>query len=254
MPPDRRAVLEQALREGWSPVVGINLYEVAEQDWQQHLELVRQLGPAPRSWLDSGARIHLLAAWRGPDSRHVLWVNWFPTADTYLAGAATPDEEELLNSWRSLIHNREWHVGEDLTQSVTSGQAGAAEATRESGADSLNRATVERLVQALNNGDARGFADCFTEDAVVRWMRSDRVLEGRPAVTGWIDEAVTVFDQLSNEIVGIYSDGQRVVLEVVAHGTQIRASRGAPAGRILNQHEVYVYEFRDGRISEARCY
>src|SRR5436190_17849852 len=111
MAPERRAVLEQLLREAWAPVVGINLYDVPEDKWERHTELVRLLGPSAAAWPQRG-RIHVLAAWRGEGVRHVLWVNWFPSASAFLGGAATAEEQALLDEWLGLIQQRTWHVGE----------------------------------------------------------------------------------------------------------------------------------------------
>src|ERR1051326_46132 len=113
-----RAVLEQPRRESWAPVVGINLYDVAEQDWQRHLDLVRQLGPSPLAWVERGARVHLLAAWRGAGVRHVVWINWFPAANLFLGADATPQEQAQLAEWLAMIGDRTWHVAEDFTHLV----------------------------------------------------------------------------------------------------------------------------------------
>jgi hypothetical protein len=136
MAAERRMVLEQPLRDGWAPVVGINLYEVPDDQWQHHVELVRRLGPSPAAWLESGARIQLLAAWRGQGVRHVLWVNWFPAADVFLGPPPTPDEQAVLDEWLSVIRHRTWHVGEDFTHPVENTPAGPSPARPESGADS----------------------------------------------------------------------------------------------------------------------
>jgi ketosteroid isomerase-like protein len=100
----------------------------------------------------------------------------------------------------------------------------------------------------------QAFADSYTDDVVIRWMKTGRTATGRQAAADWIAEAFGAFDRLSNDIVGVYPSGSTVVLEVIARGTQVRAMRGIPAGRVLNNPEAYVYHFRDGKICEARCY
>jgi uncharacterized protein (TIGR02246 family) len=122
------------------------------------------------------------------------------------------------------------------------------------GDESRNRAVVERLVQALNDGDAQAFADCYTEDVVIRWMPSGRHTTGRDAAHQWLAEAFEVYEDLSNEIVGIYPSGDTVSLEVIARGMQVKESRGNPPGRVLNQPELYIYHFRDGLIDQVRRY
>jgi hypothetical protein len=119
MPARRRAVLEAPLRGGWASVVGINLYDVPEENWERHQELVRLLDAAPASWVKEGACIHLLAAWPGEGVRHVLWVNWFPRADFFLKESGAPEELALLDEWLGLIRDRVWHIGQDLTAEVT---------------------------------------------------------------------------------------------------------------------------------------
>ena len=114
----RAAVLRTPLREAWAPVVGLNLYEVANHDWQRHQELVKKLKAAPQSWVDAGARIHLLARWRDEESpgvHQVIWVNWFPSAEAFLGDEATDAERRDLEEWFSLIRNRRWFVAEDVT-------------------------------------------------------------------------------------------------------------------------------------------
>ena len=112
------AVLGTPLREGWAPVVGLNLYEVADRDWQRHQELVEKLKAAPQSWVDAGARIHRLARWRdeeSPGAHQVVWVNWFPSAEAFLGDEATDTERRDLEEWFSIIRNRRWVVAEDVT-------------------------------------------------------------------------------------------------------------------------------------------
>ena len=115
------AVLSRPLREGWAPAVGLNLYEVADEDWPRHQELVEKLKAAPQTWVDRGARIQLLARWRDDDSpgfQQVIWVNWFPTIEAFLGESATDSERDDLNEWYSIITNRRWYVGEDVTAEV----------------------------------------------------------------------------------------------------------------------------------------
>ena len=117
----RAQVLDRPLREGWAPVVGVNLYEVADEDWERHQELVNKLKAAPQSWVDEGARIRLLARWRAEDSpgiHQVIWVNWFPSAYAFLGPEATDSERHDLEEWLSIIRNRQWFVAEEVTAAV----------------------------------------------------------------------------------------------------------------------------------------
>jgi ketosteroid isomerase-like protein len=119
---------------------------------------------------------------------------------------------------------------------------------------SRNRVVVERLVQALNDRDARAFADCHTEDVVIRWMASGRQVTGREAAYQWLADAFEVFEGLSNEIVGIHPSGETVALEVIARGRRVKEFRGTPPGGELNQAELYIYHFRDGLIDQVKRY
>jgi steroid delta-isomerase-like uncharacterized protein len=241
MSPARRAVLEQPLREAWAPVVGINVYDVPDAEWERHQQLVRELGPSPAAWPRRG-RIHLLAAWRGDGVRHVVWVNWFPEAAAFLGGEATHDEQAALDEWLSLIRGRTWHVAQDFTAEVAPTS------------ENQNRACVERHVQAVNAADAHAFVDCMTDDVRIHWPRSGREINGKTAVAEWIGAIFNAFDHLSNEIVDVCASGQTVVLEIIARGTQVRELEGTAAGRVLDTSELFVYRFRDGKICEARCY
>ena len=212
MSPARRAVLERPLREAWAPVVGINLYDVSDSDWERHTALVRQLGPSPAAWPRRG-RIHVLAAWRGAGIRHVLWVNWFPDAAAFLGGNATADEQALLDEWLALIRDRSWSVGQDFTAEVTASP------------EDRNRACVERHVQAVNDADVASFADCMTDDVLIRWPRTGREIRGKAAAAAWIGDIFAAFNGLTNEIVALSANGQTVFLEPARRGASWMACR-----------------------------
>ena len=82
-----------------------------------------------------------------------------------------------------------------------------------------NRAIVSEMVDALNEADVDRFVSYYADDVSVRMMGRDRRMQGSQAVREWIEDAFDALDGFCNDIVGIYGDGDVVVLEVIARGT-----------------------------------
>lgn len=121
---------------------------------------------------------------------------------------------------------------------------------RESG----NRAVVAAMVDALNQADIERFVSYYTDDVEVDIVRFGRSLKGARAVGEWIEDAFDALDGFCNDIVGIYGNGEVVVLEVIARGTATRPFAGRQVGEPLDAPEVYIYTFRENRIADVRAY
>ena len=121
---------------------------------------------------------------------------------------------------------------------------------RESG----NRAVVAAMVDALNQADIERFVSYYTHDVEVEIIRFGRRLKGARAVGEWIEDAFDALDGFCNDIVGIYGNGQVIVLEVIARGTATRPFAGRQVGEPLDAPEVYIYTFREDKIADVRAY
>lgn len=110
------------------------------------------------------------------------------------------------------------------------------------------------MVDALNEAHIDRFVSYYTDDVEVEIPRFGRRLKGARAVGEWIEDAFDAIDGFSNDVVGIYGDGELIVLEVIARGTATRPSAGREVGEPLDAPEVYIYTFRDGKIADVRAY
>ena len=120
--------------------------------------------------------------------------------------------------------------------------------------ESGNRAVVAAMVDALNQADIERFVSYYTHDVEVEIIRFGRRLKGARAVGEWIEDAFDALDGFCNDIVGIYGNGQVIVLEVIARGTATRPFAGRQVGEPLDAPEVYIYTFRGDRIADVRAY
>ena len=117
-----------------------------------------------------------------------------------------------------------------------------------------NREVVADMVAALNESDVDRFVSHYSDDVTVRMMASGRRMQGNDAVRAWIEDAFDGLDGFSNDVIGIYGDGDTIALEVIARGVANREFAGRKAGQPLDANELYVYELTDGKISGVRVY
>ena len=117
-----------------------------------------------------------------------------------------------------------------------------------------NRAVVASMVDALNEADIDRFVSYYADDVSVELMTSGRRMHGADEVRDWIADAFDGLDGFSNDVLGIYGDGDTIALEVIARGTANRQFGRRAPGEPLDAHEVYVYTLTDGRIREVRGY
>ena len=117
-----------------------------------------------------------------------------------------------------------------------------------------NRTIVAHMVDALNEADIDRFVSYYADDVSVEMMGRGRRMEGAQAVREWIEDAFDALDGFSNDVVGIYGDGDTLALEVIARGTANREFAGRAVGAPLDAHEVYIYSLSGGRIDGVRVY
>lgn len=105
---------------------------------------------------------------------------------------------------------------------------------------------VRDMVERLNAHDVDGFCRHYSPTVEVAFVRDGRRMSGREQIRAWMSDAFEMIDDLSNEIIGVYADGDVAVLEVVA--------RGRRDGDNWQKQELYVYELDGDQIVRARCY
>jgi steroid delta-isomerase-like uncharacterized protein len=117
-----------------------------------------------------------------------------------------------------------------------------------------NRDIIAAMAGALNDGDIDRFVSYYADDVSVELMTSGRRMQGADGVRDWIVDAFDRLDGFSNDVLGIYGDGDTVVLEVIARGVANREIAGRAPGEALDAHEVYVYSLSEGKIHGVRGY
>ena len=110
------------------------------------------------------------------------------------------------------------------------------------------------MIDALNDGDIDRFVSNYAHDVSVEMMNRDRRMKGADAVRMWITDAFDALEGFSNDLVGIYDDGDVVALEVIARGVTNREFAGRAPGEALDAHELYVYSLSEGKIDGVRVY
>ena len=117
-----------------------------------------------------------------------------------------------------------------------------------------NRVAIADMVDALNEGDADRFVGRYADDVTVTFMGSGKMVSGADGIRTWITSAFTMIDDFANDHIGIYGDGDTIVLEVFARGILNQDGFGKSVGESLNHHELYVYAMSGGKINEVRRY
>jgi ketosteroid isomerase-like protein len=110
------------------------------------------------------------------------------------------------------------------------------------------------MVAALNEADVDRFVSHYADEVTVQMMASGRSMQGSEAVREWIEDAFDGLDGFSNDVIGIYGEGDTIALEVVANGIANREFAGRAPGQPLDANELYIYELTDGKISGVRVY
>jgi hypothetical protein len=101
------------------------------------------------------------------------------------------------------------------------------------------RAALERLVEALNQGETRPFDDIYDDDVVIEWPQSGEVIRGKQNIaelraayptppTATLRRIIGAGDLWAAEMIFDY-DGDRF-------------------------YTVLIHEYRDGRVARETCY
>lgn len=121
--------------------------------------------------------------------------------------------------------------------------------------------TVERIVSAIQRGDAQSYAEFFTESAVLEHPLAPKPLKGRDAIR---ESEQAIFDSFSDIQIDIRSlthSGQHVVAEVVLRATNtgpMDFGEAEPLPATEQRIEiaaVWVFEFApSGHVASERDY
>jgi steroid delta-isomerase-like uncharacterized protein len=117
-----------------------------------------------------------------------------------------------------------------------------------------NRATFDRLHDAVNSGDAEVIAKTIDEIVEPDLLFHAPVPSG---VTGtealkqvWVT-LLRAFPDLHVAIEDVVAEGDKVVFRNTVTGTHLGEYRGlAPTGRSVTYGEIFILRFADGRIAE----
>lgn len=98
---------------------------------------------------------------------------------------------------------------------------------------------INKLVAAYDNGDARGFADCFTENAVTYEHPNNPAQTGRAEIYDYYKQIFAQFPKLKTEILYRAVIGNRVI----DHERVRRTANGEPFDVIA------IYEIENDLIA-----
>lgn len=113
---------------------------------------------------------------------------------------------------------------------------------------------VNRLVEAVNAGDAERAADTF-EHPRIELIGLNRVYDGRDAVVGYLRERRQRFPDQRNRLIQLYHADDAVVAESWLEGTAAGAIGGIPAsGRGFRCRMATFFIFADERLICQRLY
>jgi SnoaL-like domain len=101
------------------------------------------------------------------------------------------------------------------------------------------RAALERLVEALNQGETRPFDDIYHDDVVIEWPQSGEVIRGKQNIAELRAAYPTPPTATLRRIIGA---GDLWAAEMIFdyHGDRF--------------YTVLIHEYRDGLVARETCY
>ena len=125
----------------------------------------------------------------------------------------------------------------------------------------MSRGLADRLVRAVESRDAASLAALFQEDAVLRHPLSEIPTQGRAAIAASEQVLFDAFSDIVVEVVGVVTDPDTVVIELVLRATHtgpLAAAEGQviePSGRRIEMPAVWVLKVgAGGLVREERDY
>ena len=115
---------------------------------------------------------------------------------------------------------------------------------------------VEAFLTAFVGGDADGFAELVTEDAVIHQPRWPLDTGGRDAIVAKTRTAEGTFADVSVTVEQSVRDGDRIAAQVTASGRNVGPLRMedreiAPTGRRFSVPQFGIDRIEDGKVAEA---
>lgn len=113
---------------------------------------------------------------------------------------------------------------------------------------------VERLVTAINEGDAAAAADVFAHPRF-ELIGLNRVYDGRDAVERYLRDRRTAFPDQRYELISLHHADDAVIAEFWLAGTHLGDVEGLPAsGRAFRCRMASFFEFDGDRLTCQRLY
>lgn len=108
-----------------------------------------------------------------------------------------------------------------------------------------NTEILRRADEAMQRGDIEGFFSHYTDDVVVHVAGGSRLAGDYKG----LDQLQVVFDSFM-EAMGEYSFRNHAYLADDEHGVILQQGKSVRDGESREFNEVFVFHFREGRISE----
>jgi steroid delta-isomerase-like uncharacterized protein len=90
------------------------------------------------------------------------------------------------------------------------------------------KGTIERALAAYNRHDGTGFAECFTENGVLRPVATGEMAEGREQIKAMMEEVWRAFPDWTLDSRGLYDCGDAVWVAWTITGSHEGEFRGIP--------------------------
>ena len=108
-----------------------------------------------------------------------------------------------------------------------------------------NAEVLRRADEAMERGDIEGFFSHYTEDVVVHATGSNRLAGDYKG----LDQLQDLFGRFM-EAMGEYTFQNHAYLADDEHGITLQRGKSVRGGETREFNEVFVFHFRDGKISE----
>jgi len=125
----------------------------------------------------------------------------------------------------------------------------------------MPREVVNKLVSAIERGDAAALTELFADDAVLRHPLSPEPIAGKAAIAASEQALFDAFSDVDVEVVRVVGEADDVAIEVVIGATNtgpLDVGAGepvAPTGRRIELAAAWFLTLApDGRIVEERDY
>jgi hypothetical protein len=101
------------------------------------------------------------------------------------------------------------------------------------------RAALERLVEALNQGETRPFDDIYHDDVAIEWPQSGEVIRGKQNIA---------------ELRAAYPTPPTATLRRIIGAGDLWAAEMIFDYDGDRYYTVLIHEYRDGRVARETCY